>query len=174
MAGTPATMQPAGTSLVTTAPEAITALLPTVTPGLRMAPGPHPDVVPDKDRLAKLQPRPALSRVQGVGGGQNHGPGAEEAIVPDFNGADIQKHTVVVGVKPVAHPDVAAVIAMEVRLHPGVVSTAAQKLLEEGLALPTIQGVVSWWHSSLARRRSSASSGVCGIIHPPPASTFSH
>lgn len=89
--GLPTATTPAGMSLATTLPAPMTVPSPDGDAGQNGHVAAQPDVIPQRDRLAQLQPAVALLRQHGVDGGVHAAVRADEAVLSKGNlGASIR------------------------------------------------------------------------------------
>lgn len=126
-AGLPPTTVLAGTSLVTTAPEAMTAISPMVTPGLITARPPiHTVARPMVTGLYIFLAAVSGLSIQRMGGGIDMDARRQRTVIANMDRADVQHHTVEIGVKTGAEKDIVAVVAAEAWLDMPIASATEQ------------------------------------------------
>ncbi len=109
-AGLPPTTVQAGTSLVTTAPDAMTALSPMVTPGLITA-RPPIHIVANSYRLAVFPAAITRIGVQRMSGGINMDAWRQHTVIANMDRADVEHHAVKIGVKTGAEKNIITIVA---------------------------------------------------------------
>lgn len=109
-AGLPPTTVQAGTSLVTTAPDAMTALSPMVTPGLITA-RPPIHIVANSYRLAVFTAAITRIGVQRMSGGINMDAWRQHTVIANMDRADVEHHAVKIGVKTGAEKNIITIVA---------------------------------------------------------------
>ncbi len=110
-AGLPPTTVQAGTSLVTTAPDAMTALSPMVTPGLITARPPIHTLWPIVTGLPYSPAAITRIGVQRMSGGINMDARRQHTVIANMDRADVEHHAVKIGVKTGAEKNIITIVA---------------------------------------------------------------
>ena len=86
---------------------------------------------PSNPYFGKFEDEMCIRDSHRMGGGDQADPGTEHAPVADGDGRGVQHDAVVIGIKALAHMDVVAVVAAEIRLYIDVCPRGAEKLLQQ-------------------------------------------